>query len=144
MANIREQCSWVHTDRPIGTDKAKELVAGAVAKAVLLEPLEEREVPVTPAALVIGGGIAGLEAALDIADAGYQVYLVEREPSLGGRMAQLNKTFPRMEEAGALVVSEMQRAMEHPNIQVLAYSEVTAVEGYIGNFQATVRASPAL
>ncbi len=139
MANIREQVSWVHADRLVSTDKAKELVSASVAKAVLLEPLAEREVPVTPAALVIGGGIAGLEAALDIAEAGYQVYLVEREPSLGGRMAQLNKTFPRMEEAGSLVVSEMQRAMEHPKIEVLAYGEVASVDGYIGNFQARVR-----
>ena len=142
MANIREQCSWVHTDRRIATRKAKELVAAAVAKASLLEPLEEREVGVTPAALVIGGGIAGLEAALDIADAGYQAYLVERQPSLGGRMAQLNKTFPRMEDAGALVVSEMRRAMEHPNLEVLAYSEVADVDGYIGNFEVTVRRKP--
>src|SRR5690606_15861084 len=139
---IREQCSWVHTDLEISTEKAKELVAGAAAKAALLEPLQEREVSVTPAALVIGGGIAGLEAALDIADAGHQVYLVEKQPSLGGRMAQLNKTFPRMEDAGALVHSEMQRAMEHPNIRVLAYSEVTNVEGYIGNFKVTVRQKP--
>lgn len=142
MANIREQCSWVHPDREVGTDKAKELVAGTVAKAGLLEALQEREVSVTRAALVIGGGIAGLEAALDIADAGHQVYLVERQPSLGGRMAQLNKTFPRMEEAGALVVSEMQRAMEHPNVEVMAYSEVANVEGYIGNFRATIVHKP--
>jgi heterodisulfide reductase subunit A len=142
MANIREQCSWVHPDREIGTQKAKELVAGTVAKAALLEPLEEREVDVTPGALVIGGGIAGLEAALDIADAGYRAYLVERQPSLGGRMAQLNKTFPRMEDAGALVVSEMERALEHPNVEVLAYSEVVNVEGYIGNFEVTVRRKP--
>ncbi|MBU0496028.1 MAG: CoB--CoM heterodisulfide reductase iron-sulfur subunit A family protein [Chloroflexi bacterium] len=141
MANIREQCSWVHADRTIATQKAKELVAGVVAKAVLLEPLEEREVDVTPAALVIGGGIAGLEAALDIADAGYQVYLVERQPSLGGRMAQLNKT-PRMEDAGALVLGEASRALEHPQVTVLAYSEVTNVEGYVGNFQVTVRRQP--
>jgi heterodisulfide reductase subunit A len=142
MANIREQCSWVHDDRAVSTQKARELVAGAVAKATLLEPLEEREVDVTPAALVIGGGIAGLESALDIADAGFQVTLVERQPSLGGRMAQLNRTFPRMEDAGALVVSEMERVMAHPNIQVLAYSEVSGVEGYIGNFQVTVRRKP--
>jgi heterodisulfide reductase subunit A len=141
MANVREQCSWVHADREIATQKAKELVAGVVAKAVLLEPLEEREVDVTPAALVIGGGIAGLEAALDIADAGYKVYLVERQPSLGGRMARLNKT-PRMEDAGALVVSEMARAVEHPHVEVLAYSEVVNVEGYIGNFEVTVRRKP--
>jgi heterodisulfide reductase subunit A len=132
----------VHSNRRIATEKAKELVAGTVAKASLLEPLEEREVTVTPAALVIGGGIAGLEAALEIADAGYQAYLVERQPSLGGRMAQLNKTFPRMEDAGALVVSEMRRAMEHPNLEVLAYSQVTGVDGYIGNFEVTVRRKP--
>ena len=139
MANIREQVSWVHADRETGTRKAKELIAGTVAKAALLEPLEERQVDVTPAAMVIGGGIAGIEAALNIADAGYRVFLVERQPSLGGRMAQLNKTFPRMEDAGALVVSEMERVMEHPNAEVLAYSEVVEVDGYVGNFQATVR-----
>ena len=142
MANIREQVSWVHADRKTGTQKAKELIAGTVAKAALLEPLEERQVGVTPAAMVIGGGIAGIEAALDIADAGYSVYLVERQPSLGGRMAQLNKTFPRMEDAGALVVSEMERAAKHPNVNVLAYSEVVEVDGYIGNFQVTVRRKP--
>jgi heterodisulfide reductase subunit A2 len=142
MANIREQCSWVHTDIDISTEKAKELVAGAAAKASLLEALQEREVDVTRAALVIGGGIAGLEAALDIADAGHKVYLVEKQPSLGGRMAQLNKTFPRLEDAGTLVHGEMVRAMEHPAIEVLAYSEVANVEGYIGNFQATVVRRP--
>jgi heterodisulfide reductase subunit A len=142
MANIREQCSWVHTDRAVATEKAKELIAGTVAKAALLEPLQEREVDVFPAALVIGGGIAGLEAALDIADAGYKTYLVERQPSLGGRMAQLNKTFPRMEDAGALVVSEAERAMAHPRVEVLAYSEVVEVEGYVGNFEVTVRRKP--
>jgi heterodisulfide reductase subunit A len=142
MANIREQCSWVHTDIEISTEKAKELVAGAAAKASLLEALQEREVNVTRSALVIGGGIAGLESALDIADAGHKVYLVEKQPSLGGRMAQLNKTFPRLEDAGTLVHGEMVRAMEHPNIEVLAYSEVANVEGYIGNFQATVVQKP--
>jgi heterodisulfide reductase subunit A len=142
MANIREQVSWVHTDRTVATAKAKDLIAGTVAKAALLEPLQERQVGVTPAALVIGGGIAGLESALDIADAGYRVYLVEKQPSLGGRMAQLNKTFPRMEDAGALVVSEMERAVEHPNIDVLAYSEIVDVQGYIGNFEVTVRHKP--
>jgi heterodisulfide reductase subunit A len=142
MANIREQVSWVHTDRTVATKKAEELIAGIVAKAALLEPLQERQVAVTPAALVIGGGIAGLEAALDIADAGYRVYLVEKQPSLGGRMAQLNKTFPRMEDAGALVVSEMERALAHPNVEVLAYSEVVNIEGYVGNFEATVRCKP--
>ena len=142
MANIREQVSWVHPNRAIGTQKAKELVAGTVAKAALLEPLAEREVGVIPAALVIGGGIAGLEAALDIADAGYKVTIVERQPSLGGRMAQLNRTFPRMEDAGALVLSEIERAARHPNVEILAYSELTGIDGYIGNFEATVRLKP--
>jgi len=98
MANIREQCSWVHLhDREAATAKAKDMVKIAVARARLLEPQVEMEVPVTKAALVIGGGVAGIQAALDMADAGHQVYLVEKEPSLGGKMAQLNKTFPTMD-----------------------------------------------
>jgi heterodisulfide reductase subunit A len=98
MANIREHCSWVHHyDKPKATQKAKELVRAAVARARLLEPQEELAVPVTKAALVIGGGIAGIQAALDIANAGYQVYLVEKEPTIGGIMAQLNKTYPTID-----------------------------------------------
>jgi len=98
MANIREQCSWVHsTDREAATDKAKELVRMAVARARLLNPQKEREIPVTDAALVIGGGIAGIQAALDLANTGHQVYLVEKQPSIGGVMSQLDKTFPTMD-----------------------------------------------
>ncbi len=97
MANIREHCSWVHTDRAEATEKAKALVAGAVFKAAELEPLETLEVDVTPVALVIGGGIAGMQAALDIADEGFKVYLVEKEPSIGGHMSQLDKTFPTLD-----------------------------------------------
>jgi heterodisulfide reductase subunit A len=98
MANIREQCSWVHLhDREAATAKAEDIVKIAVARVRLLEPQVEMEVPVTGAALVIGGGVAGIQAALDLADAGHQVYLVEKEPSLGGKMAQLNKTFPTMD-----------------------------------------------
>ena len=98
MANIREQCSWVHQNDPIGaTRKAMDAVTMAVARARHLAPQREGEVPVTKAALVIGGGIAGIQAALDLADAGHQVYLVERQPSIGGKMAQLDKTFPTMD-----------------------------------------------
>ncbi len=139
MANIREQCSWVHQDRTWATEKAKQLVASAVAKAALLQPLEEREVDVTPAALVIGGGIAGIEAALDIANAGFRVYLVEKEPTLGGRVAQLNRTFPTLESCQELLGPRMQAVAEHPNIELLTSSEVVSLEGYIGNFQVTVQ-----
>ena len=98
MANIREQCSWVHsTNREAATRKAKDIVKMAVARARLLKSLEEREIPVTDAALVIGGGIAGIQTSLDLADSGHMVYLVEKQPSIGGMMAQLDKTFPTMD-----------------------------------------------
>jgi len=98
MANIREQAAWVHQEEPDkATEKAKDLVAAAVQRVIFHKALYSREVPVEPAVLVVGGGIAGIQAALDIADAGYQVYLVEREPTIGGRMAQLDKTFPTLD-----------------------------------------------
>jgi heterodisulfide reductase subunit A len=98
MANIREHCSWVHqTDKVQATEKAKDLIKSAVARARVLEPQIETEVPVTRTALVIGGGVAGIQAALDLADAGHQVYLVEKEPSIGGIMAALDKTYPTMD-----------------------------------------------
>ena len=97
MANIREQCSWVTEDPAKATQKAKGIVAAAVKRVLYHEPLEIKEVPVNPAALVVGGGIAGIEAALKIADSGKKVYLVEREPSIGGHMAQLYKTFPTLD-----------------------------------------------
>lgn len=98
MANIREHCSWVHMhDRAAATAKAKDLVRSAVARASQLEPQDERTFPVTDAALVIGGGVAGIEAALELADGGHYVYLVEKEPSIGGIMAALDKTFPTMD-----------------------------------------------
>ncbi len=139
QANIREQCSWVHEERADTTEKAMRLVAAAVAKASLHWPLEEREVGVIPAALVIGGGIAGLEAALDIAEAGYQVYLVEREEHLGGNMAQLNRTFPTLESAAELLSQIISQVQEHHNIEVMTTSEVVEVEGYVGNFTVKVK-----
>jgi heterodisulfide reductase subunit A len=138
VANIREQCSWVHQERGSATEKAKAVVGSAVARACLLQPLEDRAAQVTQAALVVGGGIAGLQAALDIADAGYRCYVVEKEPSLGGHMAQLSRTFPTLEEAPALLSGVLDRVEAHPNIEVFTNSRVVAVEGFVGNFRVQV------
>lgn len=142
MANIREQCSWVHGDRGEATEKAKRLIASSVAKASLLEPLEEKEVEVAPVALVIGGGIAGIQAALDIANAGFKVHLVEKDPSIGGHMAQLDKTFPTLDCSTCILTPKMVDVGQHPNIDLLTYSEVIDVEGYVGNFKVKVRKKP--
>ncbi len=142
IANIREQCSWVHSDRTRATEKAKELVSSAIAKALLLEPLEEKEVQMRRSALVVGGGIAGLQSALDIADSGFEVFLVEKQPSIGGRMAQLNKTYPTMGTTEDLIVLKMRDAEEHPNIELLPYSEIVTVEGFVGNFTVELREKP--
>ncbi len=138
MANIREQCSWVHPDRHEATDKAKALVYAAVMKAAHLEPLEEREAPVTPGALVIGGGVAGLVAALDIADAGFPVHLVERSDRLGGRVAELNRTFPDLEPVAEWLPALVDQVRRHPNITVYLNSRVTDITGFVGNFEARV------
>jgi len=137
-ANIREQCSWVHSDRDSATEKAKGIVAAAVARACLLQPLEERDTQVTSAALVIGGGIAGLQAALDVADAGYQVYLVEKEAALGGHIAEFPRTFPTLDDVQALLAEIADRVENHANIEVLTNSRVAQVDGYIGNFRVQV------
>jgi heterodisulfide reductase subunit A len=142
MANIREQCSWVHTNREEATKKAMALVAGAVARATYLEPLQKKVVDVTPQALVIGGGIAGIQAALEIAEKGFKVYLVERSPSIGGRMAQLDKTFPTLDCSACILTPKMVDAARHPNIELLTYADVINVDGYIGNFTVTVRKKP--
>jgi heterodisulfide reductase subunit A len=138
VANIREQCSWVHSDRESATEKAKGIVAAAVARACLLQPLEERDTQVTSAALVIGGGIAGLQAALDVADAGYQVYLVEKESTLGGHVAEFPRTFPTLDDVQALLAEIADRVQNHANIEVLTNSRVAQVDGYIGNFRVQV------
>ncbi len=143
MANIREHCSWVHLyDREAATEKAKDLVKTAVAKAVLLEPAEEIEVPINRTALVIGGGVAGIQAALDLADTGYKVYLVEKEPSIGGMMARIDKTFPTMDCSICILAPKMSDVGHHPNIELLANSEVAEVKGYIGNFHVKVLKKP--
>jgi len=139
IANIREHCSWVHADIAKGTEKAKKLVASAVARSNLLEPLEVKEVSVTPEALVIGAGISGLQTALDIADAGFKVHLVEREPSIGGHMAQLDKTFPTLDCSACILTPKMVQVQRHPNIQLYAYSQVEDVAGYVGNFKVKIK-----
>ena len=143
MANIREHCSWVHLyDRQAATEKAKDLVKMAVAKAALLEPAEEAEVPITRRALVIGGGVAGIQAALDLADTGYQVYLVEKEPSIGGMMARIDKTFPTMDCSICILAPKMSDVGHHQGIELLTNSEVAEVKGYIGNFSIKVLRKP--
>jgi NADH:ubiquinone oxidoreductase subunit E/NAD-dependent dihydropyrimidine dehydrogenase PreA subunit len=138
MANIREQCSWIHEHTDEATAKAIDVVRAAVARASHLAPLVEREVPVTPAALVVGGGISGIQAALDIAEAGYQVHLVEKDASIGGRMAQLDKTFPTLDCSACILTPKMVDASRHPNINLMTHSELKDVQGYVGNFAATV------
>ena len=143
MANIREQCSWVHLhDRKAATEKAKDLVRMAVAKAALLKASEEMEVPIIRRSLVIGGGVAGIQAALDLADTGYKVYLVEKKPSIGGRMAQIDKTFPTMDCSICILAPKMSDVVHHPNIELLSNSEVVDVTGYIGNFNAKILKKP--
>ncbi|MDW7740348.1 MAG: CoB--CoM heterodisulfide reductase iron-sulfur subunit A family protein [Bacillota bacterium] len=139
MANIREQCSWVHENIDEATAKAKKLVAASVAKVRVLEPLEAKEVDAEPSALVIGAGIAGIQAALDIADAGFKVYLVEKSPSVGGRMAQLDKTFPTLDCSACILTPKMVDCANHPNIELMSYSEVEEINGFIGNFDVKVR-----
>ncbi len=139
MANIRDQCSWVHLyDKKNATEKAKDLVKMAVAKARLLQPQTETEVPITQSALIIGGGVAGIQAALDLADQDYKVYLVEKRPSIGGIMAQIDKTFPTMDCSICILAPKMSEAGRHPNITLLTNSEVAEVSGYVGNFKIKV------
>ena len=139
IANIREQCSWVHKDKAEGTAKSIDLVRMAVAKVDRNIPLHTSEIPLTKRALVIGGGIAGIQAALDIADAGYPVTLVEKEPSIGGKMVMLDKTFPTMDCSACICAPKMNEAGAHPNIEIMSLSEVEEVTGYIGNFTVTIR-----
>ena len=143
MANIREHVSWVHMHDPAAaTEKAKDLVRMAVAKVRLAQPLEDRRVPVTKAALVLGGGMAGMQAAIDLADQGNPVYLVEKEWSLGGTAARLYRVFPDQDLAACVVTPKMAQVSAHPNITVLTGAEIGSFEGFIGNFQVRVHQRP--
>lgn len=139
IANIREQCSWVHKEMPIGTEKAIILGRAAVAKVSLNAPLTPGESPVTKRALVIGGGIAGIQTALDIADAGFEVDIVEKKPTIGGKMAQLDKTFPTLDCAACILTPKMVDVAQHEKIKIYSYSEVTDVKGFVGNFEVTIK-----
>ncbi len=139
MVSLREQVSWVHTDKKIATAKSKALVSGGVERVALHEALEPLTVPIHPATLVVGGGIAGIQAALEIADSGYHVYLVERDPSIGGHMAQFDKTFPTLDCSACILTPKMVSAGNHRNITLLTWSEVEQVDGYVGNFTVTIR-----
>ena len=139
IANIREQCSWVHKEMPIGTEKAIILGKAAVAKVNLNAPLTPGESPVTKRALVIGGGIAGIQTALDIADAGFPVDIVETKPTIGGKMAQLDKTFPTLDCAACILTPKMVDVAQNEKVRIFSYSEVTEVGGFVGNFEVTIK-----
>ncbi|MGD8402297.1 MAG: CoB--CoM heterodisulfide reductase iron-sulfur subunit A family protein [Anaerolineales bacterium] len=139
LVSIREQVSWVHTDKVEATKKAQAVVSGGVERVMRHEPLEPMTVPINPATLVVGGGIAGIQAALEIADAGHHVYMVEREPSIGGHMAQFDKTFPTLDCSACILTPKMVQAGTHPHITLMTWSEVEKVEGYVGSFDVTIR-----
>lgn len=139
IANIREHCSWIHKDREEATEKAIILVRTAIAKVLLNTPLTEGESPVTKRALVIGGGIAGIQTALDIAEAGFQVDIVEKNATIGGRMAQVDKTFPTLDCSACILTPKMVDCAQNENIEILSYSEVENVQGFVGNFTVTIK-----
>ena len=142
MANIREHSSWVTEDPDEATEKAKRIVRAAVTRVPFQRPLESIIVPMNSEVLVVGGGISGIEAALKLAQAGHHVHLVERDPSIGGHMAQFDKTFPTLDCSACILTPKMSALGKHPNIDLLAYSEVVEVKGYVGNFKVKVRKKP--
>ena len=139
VANIREQCSWIHKDKMTGTEKAIILARAAVAKVCLNAPLTAGESPVKKRALGIGGGIAGIQTALDIADAGFEVDIVEKNATIGGKMAQIDKTFPTLDCAACILTPKMVDVAQHDKINIFAYSEIDSVKGFVGNFNVTIR-----
>jgi heterodisulfide reductase subunit A len=139
MANLREHCSWIHQDRERATEKAIDLGRMMVEKVKRNRELHTISIPVERRALVIGAGIAGIQAALDIADGGREVVLVEKEPSIGGQMSQLSETFPTLDCSQCILTPRMVEVAQHPNIRLITYAEVESLSGYIGNFTVTIR-----
>jgi len=142
MVNLREHDSWVHADKPAAAAKAMDLIRAAVRRVRWHVPLERRQAPIHANALVVGGGIAGIDAALTLASAGKHVYLVEREPTIGGHMAQFDKTFPTLDCAACILTPKMTAVKSNPNITLWSYSEVRRVEGYVGNYDVEIRRKP--
>lgn len=142
IANIREQCSWVHKEMEKATDKAIKITKSAVEKVQNDESLEPVGVPVTRRALVVGGGIAGIQSALDLANSGFEVILVEKSPSIGGHMIQLSETFPTLDCSQCILTPKMVEASKHPKIKLMNYSEVQEVSGYVGNFKVKILKKP--
>lgn len=142
LVSIREQVSWVHSDKAAATEKSKAVISGGIERVIWHESLEPLHVPIQADTLVVGGGIAGIQAALEIADAGYRVILVEREPSIGGHMAQFDKTFPTLDCSACILTPKMVSVGNHPNITLLSWSEVTQVDGYVGNFEVNISQKP--
>jgi heterodisulfide reductase subunit A len=142
MVNIREHDAWVHTDKAEATEKACALSRAAIRRVAKHKALEVKRVSVHPDVLVVGGGIAGIHAAMTIANAGRKVYLVEREPSIGGHMAKFDKTFPTLDCAACILTPKMSEAGSHPNITLMTYSEVAKMDGYVGNYTVTIKRKP--
>ncbi len=142
IANIREQCSWVHKDKKQSTDKAVKITRSIVEKVRRNESLQPISVPVTKRALVVGGGISGIQAALDIANAGHEVILVEKSPSIGGHMIQLSETFPTLDCSQCIMTPKMVEVSKHPKIKLMTYSEVKEISGYVGNFKVKILKKP--
>ncbi len=143
MVNLREHVSWVHTHDPENaTAKAKDLVRMGVARVRLLEPLENRKVKVEKSALVVGGGIAGIQSSLDLANAGFKVYLVEKSPSIGGRMSQLDKTFPTLDCSACILTPKMVDVEKHRNITLMTNAELGSVKGFVGNYEVSILKKP--
>lgn len=139
MSNIREQCAWVHDDRKAASEKARALINAAIARVQLQRPLEPMRARINPASLVVGAGIAGIQAALELAESGNPVYLVEREPSIGGKMSMFDKTFPTLDCAACIMTPKMVSVSHRKNIKLLTYHEVVGISGYIGNYKVRVR-----